>query len=117
MGRALMTTHFDINNFRKTNNSDKQYYRQLHRLDEAGLSTESVEKAVQGSIISLANRDSRAFVIYGEPQSGKTEMMIGATLVRFGLRWFAERMEWFFCQSATTPVSMPSARAATRAER
>jgi hypothetical protein len=70
MGRALMTTHFDINNFRKTNNSDKQYYRQLHRLDEAGLSTESVEKAVQGSIISLANRDSRAFVIYGELPAG-----------------------------------------------
>lgn len=74
-----MSADFDINNFRKASYPDKQYLRQIRRLDEAGLSTESVETAVQGSIVSLASSDSRAFVIYGEPQSGKTEMMICLT--------------------------------------
>jgi hypothetical protein len=74
-----MADVFDINKFLKAKNSDKQYYRQLHRLEEDGLSTESVEKAVQGAVKSLGQPDSRAFVIYGEPQSGKTEMMICLT--------------------------------------
>jgi hypothetical protein len=74
-----MSASFDINKFRKTKNNQQQYFRQLHRLDEEGLSTESVEKAVQGAIVSLAETTSRAFVIYGEPQSGKTEMMICLT--------------------------------------
>lgn len=74
-----MSAYFDINKFLKNKGTGQEYYRQLHRLDEAGLSTESVEKAVQGAIISLENPGSRAFVIYGEPQSGKTEMMICLT--------------------------------------
>jgi hypothetical protein len=74
-----MADGFDINKFLKKSGTEQEYYRQLHRLDDAGLSTESVEKAVQGAIVSLKNPGSRAFVIYGEPQSGKTEMMICLT--------------------------------------
>src|SRR4051812_41680513 len=64
---GLMADVFDIKKFLKAKASDKQYLRQLHRLEEEALSTESVEKAVQGAIVSLEDAKSRAFVIYGEP--------------------------------------------------
>lgn len=72
---------FDINKFKAAARSDekRQYYKQLKRLEADDLSTESVERAVQGAMANLDQDDSRSFVIYGEPQSGKTEMMICLT--------------------------------------
>lgn len=68
---------FDINRFRKSGRSD-QYERQLKRLREADNEVQSIEKAVRGAVDNLRN-NARSFVIYGEPQSGKTEMMICLT--------------------------------------
>jgi len=73
-----MATEFDINNFLKKAVQSGQYERQLQRLISAGKEVTSIEKAVRGAIENLA-AEHRSFVIYGEPQSGKTEMMICLT--------------------------------------
>ena len=39
----------------------------------------SIEAAVGGAIRNIAENNSRSFIVYGEPQSGKTEMMICLT--------------------------------------
>ena len=39
----------------------------------------SIEKTVSKAIDNLINKDSKSFVIYGEPQSGKTSMMVALT--------------------------------------
>jgi hypothetical protein len=70
---------FDVSRFSKVDpNATKQYQRQIQRLIEAGKEVQSIEVAVQGTIRNLDD-DRRSFVIYGEPQSGKTEMMICLT--------------------------------------
>jgi DNA replication protein DnaC len=73
-----MTHEFDINRFKKPSVPAAQYNRQLKRLTGAGKEVQSIEKAVRGAIANL-EEGHRSFVIYGEPQSGKTEMMICLT--------------------------------------
>jgi hypothetical protein len=73
-----MTHEFDINRFKKSSVPAAQYNRQLKRLTGAGKEVQSIEKAVRGAITNL-EEGHRSFVIYGEPQSGKTEMMICLT--------------------------------------
>lgn len=73
-----MTPAFDINRFKNQSVPAAQYNRQLKRLTAAGKEVQSIEKAVQGAITNLKD-GHRSFVIYGEPQSGKTEMMICLT--------------------------------------
>jgi hypothetical protein len=58
--------------------ANKQYESQLKRLVDADKEVTSIEKAVRGAIANL-DAGHRSFVIYGEPQSGKTEMMICLT--------------------------------------
>ncbi len=41
--------------------------------------TSFIEKTVTKSINNLVNEDCKSFVIYGEPQSGKTSMMVALT--------------------------------------
>ncbi|MBD8066984.1 DNA helicase [Devosia sp. PTR5] len=51
-------------------------------MQDRGLETKSVEEAVGGALNNLTSvpgNGKSAFVIYGEPQSGKTEMMICLT--------------------------------------
>ncbi len=55
-----------------------RYPKQLKRLQLKGLSTDSIEEAVQEAVKNLA-AEKTSLVIYGEPQSGKTEMMIALT--------------------------------------
>jgi hypothetical protein len=69
---------FDIGKFLSTNRPER-YERQVERLHKANRCTDCVEKAVQGAMSNLAEPNARSFVIYGEPQSGKTEMMIALT--------------------------------------
>ncbi|MGR3766006.1 Z1 domain-containing protein [Rossellomorea sp. NS-SX7] len=52
------------------------YARQIERLQNEGKETGAIEKVVNKSIDNLTDGIS-SFVIFGEPQSGKTEMMIG----------------------------------------
>jgi hypothetical protein len=56
-----------------------QYERQLSRVVKLGQEVGSIEAAVRGAVQNLTTSHVRSFVIYGEPQSGKTEMMICLT--------------------------------------
>lgn len=69
---------FDISRFARRSDASDQYERQLKRLNAAGKEVVCIEDAVRGALRSLED-DGRSFVIYGEPQSGKTEMMICLT--------------------------------------
>lgn len=60
----------DINN---------QYSRQLHRLSKVNINTSSIEDTVEGVIKNITSNNATSLVVYGDPQSGKTEMMIGLT--------------------------------------
>jgi hypothetical protein len=55
-----------------------RYRAQLERLHLQKIDTDCIEKAVDGASLNLQGQ-SRSFVIFGEPQSGKTEMMICLT--------------------------------------
>jgi hypothetical protein len=74
-----MTT-FDIEMFKKAREVKRsRYQRQLQRIRDKNGSTENIEKAVSAAIKNVFDDKCRSFVIYGEPQSGKTEMMIALT--------------------------------------
>lgn len=71
---------FDIKKFTEPPKELGQYERQLQRLISAGKEVQCIEEAVRGALKNLSNGTARkSFVIYGEPQSGKTEMMICLT--------------------------------------
>ena len=70
---------FDIGRFKRRSESSDQYERQLKRLTAVGNDVTSIEKAVRGAMLAMQQKKGRSFVIYGEPQSGKTEMMICLT--------------------------------------
>jgi hypothetical protein len=70
---------FDIERFRKRDTGSDQYERQLKRLTGEGKDVTSIETAVRGAMRAMQHETGRSFVIYGEPQSGKTEMMICLT--------------------------------------
>ncbi|WP_298243197.1 Z1 domain-containing protein [uncultured Bradyrhizobium sp.] len=55
-----------------------RYQTQLSRLKAAGKQTSCIEAAVSSACDTLSSKTT-SFVIYGEPQSGKTEMMICLT--------------------------------------
>lgn len=61
-----------------------QYESRIKYLKEKGVNTESIEQTVDKTIESLTKgdnkSDSKSFVIFGEPQSGKTEMMIALNM-------------------------------------
>jgi hypothetical protein len=56
-----------------------QFQRQLNRLKASGQQTDCVEDAANGVLANLAAGPPSALVVYGDPQSGKTEMMICLT--------------------------------------
>ena len=65
--------------FKSQSSPKGQYQRQLDRLSTERKQTNCIEKAVSGAIANFAEPGRKSFVIYGEPQSGKTEMMICLT--------------------------------------
>ncbi|UYB51917.1 hypothetical protein OCJ37_18395 [Xanthomonas sp. AM6] len=70
---------FDLEKFKFSQlEALSQYDRQLERLRLGRKEITSIETAVRGAVKNL-ERGARSFVIYGEPQSGKTEMMICLT--------------------------------------
>src|SRR5690348_12614246 len=75
----MPTSAFDPTRFKNRSTPDTQYHRQLDRLAREGKQVDWVERAVDGAIASLRTEPRASFVIYGEPQSGKTEMMICLT--------------------------------------
>ncbi len=56
-----------------------RYERQIARLKDAGKQTSCISAAVEKSLANIVGGSVRSFIIYGEPQSGKTEMMICLT--------------------------------------
>lgn len=69
---------FDLTKFQKGTLPSGQYERQLKRLRSSGREVQQIEAAIRGAVRNLDGKH-RSFVIYGEPQSGKTEMMICLT--------------------------------------
>lgn len=70
---------FELQKFmNKPDSTNRQYERQLSRLRREGREVTSIESAVRGACTNL-DSGAKSFVIYGEPQSGKTEMMICLT--------------------------------------
>lgn len=53
----------------------RQYHERIQLLNSTGITTTEIENTVEAVIRNL-NKGSKSFVIFGEPQSGKTEMMI-----------------------------------------
>jgi hypothetical protein len=75
-----MAKSFELTKFKSGAAAKDQYQRQLRRLTEGGKAVDCVERAVREALANLSGTTGRkAFVIYGEPQSGKTEMMICLT--------------------------------------
>jgi DNA replication protein DnaC len=70
---------FNIHDFTAPPQKTVRYQRRLEELKSLGRYTVSIEKAVEGAVTNIHKDQSRSFVIYGEPQSGKTEMMIALT--------------------------------------
>jgi hypothetical protein len=68
----------DIEGLRQIASQKDRYQAQLSRIKKAKKQTSCIEAAVSSAIDTLAG-NTRSFVIYGEPQSGKTEMMICLT--------------------------------------
>lgn len=69
---------FDINKFKNNAPSSNRYEKRLQVLKTEGKKTECIEKAVEGAMKNLEH-ETTSFIIYGDPQSGKTEMMIALT--------------------------------------
>lgn len=58
------------------NVGNDQYDRRISSLKEKGMETKSIEETIAETIHNIQSGQGRSFVIFGEPQSGKTEMMI-----------------------------------------
>lgn len=72
-------TGFDIRNFGQRGDAKRsRYEKRVAELQAEGMGTACIERAVDGALANLTT-SAHSFVIYGEPQSGKTEMMIALT--------------------------------------
>ncbi|MCC6969776.1 MAG: hypothetical protein IT434_06090 [Phycisphaerales bacterium] len=74
-----MTTTVDIKAILAGAKLSKQYQKQLERITKEGNRTSMIEEAVDGVLKNIPQAAGTSLVIYGEPQSGKTELMIGLT--------------------------------------
>jgi hypothetical protein len=68
----------DVSTLRAIANQRDRYQTQLNRIQALGKQTSCIETAVSSACDTLGS-GTTSFVIYGEPQSGKTEMMICLT--------------------------------------
>ena len=59
--------------------SEDRFINRINALKESGFNTSIIEKGVNEAIDVITNKGGNSFVIYGEPQSGKTELMIALT--------------------------------------
>ena len=58
------------------NTGNNQYDQRITALKHNDVDTTSIEKAIKSAFENLHNIGARSLVVFGEPQSGKTEMMI-----------------------------------------
>jgi len=69
---------FDISEFLNKQNTRPRYQKQLDRLSNKNIAIDRFQKVTDKAIENI-NNSIRSFCIYGDPQSGKTEMMIVLT--------------------------------------
>lgn len=69
---------FNLSELKKETTHNNRYEKRLAFLATRGQETERI-KTVVSSAVDNINLKQQSFVIYGEPQSGKTEMMIALT--------------------------------------
>lgn len=69
---------FDIGNFINNEARSQRYVKRLEKLKELNIDTRFIEGTIEKAITNLKD-NIRSFIIYGDPQSGKTEMMIALT--------------------------------------
>ncbi len=74
-----MADGIDLAKFKSKAKLQDRYAKQLLRLQAEGLATDSIELAVSTTAQNVAKAGASSLVIYGDPQSGKTEMMICLT--------------------------------------
>ena len=74
-----MSADFDLTKFKSKAKLKDRYSKQLQRLQKEGIAAACIEEAVNGAVANLSTANTSSLVIYGEPQSGKTEMMICLT--------------------------------------
>lgn len=74
-----MAKQFDVKAILKGAEVKDQYDRQLQRIRDDGLTTKMIEEAVADVLLKLPNASNNSLVVYGDPQSGKTELMICLT--------------------------------------
>jgi len=63
-------------NQKKLNN---RFSSRISALKLKGLNTEIIENGVEEAVDVITKKEGKSFVVYGEPQSGKTEFMIALT--------------------------------------
>lgn len=74
-----MPKPINFERFKQIADAPDRYEKQLARL-RVRVNTESIEKTVAGAMANIkTGGNSPSLVIFGEPQSGKTEMMICLT--------------------------------------
>ncbi len=74
-----MEQKFNIDNFKALEVKRDQFDEQIKRLNDRGFNTDKIEVTVESALKNLSDPNPSPFIIYGEPQSGKTEMMICLT--------------------------------------
>lgn len=69
---------FDISNYKNLEEENTRYSRRLQNVLSLSMEAQHIERTVSDSLANLYI-GNKSFVIYGEPQSGKTAMMIALT--------------------------------------
>jgi hypothetical protein len=69
----------DLSRLQKISSSGSRFEQQIRRLKRVGIDTVYIESAVEDSLNNISEGECNSFVVYGDPQSGKTEMMICLT--------------------------------------
>ena len=72
------TTAFDLEQLKSETQVANRYEKRLAHLVTKGQEVIHIKTAIEAAIFNI-REGKRSFVIYGEPQSGKTEMMIALT--------------------------------------
>jgi len=68
----------NLNELKKETSNNNRYEKRLSKLVSIGQEVSHIKTVVENAVANIQS-DQKSFVIYGEPQSGKTEMMIALT--------------------------------------
>jgi hypothetical protein len=69
---------FNLKELKNETQTTNRYERRLEKLISNKQETNRIKVVVENAVVNIKNKQT-SFVIYGEPQSGKTEMMIALT--------------------------------------